>query len=102
MSICRRIVLATETSSDALSKLDDVVLTKSFKVIYCLDPIMFKFCYPVTYSLNTELQTEFQTFEVSICNGNKKLSIGSSTFSPMFASKLIMFPLLLLTKEYYL
>ena len=47
-----------------------------------------------------KLQMEFQTFDVSICNGNEKHPIWTLTFYTDFSrSSSFMFPLLLLTKE---
>ena len=36
-----------------------------------------------------ELQMEFQTSDVSICNGNKKYPIGASTFYTDFSEQVL-------------
>ena len=52
----------------------------SFRSAYIPDPIMFKSCKLVERTLTKELQMEFPTSDVSICNGDMKYPIRTSTF----------------------
>ena len=66
---------------DALPKIVDAFFVKNLKLSSISDyPIMFKFCKPVAQTLIKELQMTFQTSDVSICNGNIKYPIETSTF----------------------
>ena len=74
-----------ENGVDASSKLDDAFSAKSWKISFCSDfPIMINLCWFVSLTLITDLQFEFRTFDISICNGNNKQPIGTSTFYTEF------------------
>ena len=65
----------------ALSKIVDAFFVKKLKILSSSDYLkMFKFCLPVAETHIKELQMTFQTSDVSICNGNMKYPIETSTF----------------------
>ena len=71
---------------------------QKLNILFCSNySIMFKFSLLMALTLILELQMEFQTSAVSICNSNKQYLIGTSFFTRIFAYKFVMFPLLLVT-----
>ena len=65
---------------DALSNIVDAFFVEKLKILSSSDyPIMVKFCKPVAQTLIKDLQMTFQTSDVSICNGNMKYPIETSS-----------------------
>ena len=61
---------------------------------------MFKFCKLAAKTPIMELQIEFQTSDVRICNGSKKYFIGRTFLHGFLSSSSFTFPLLSLTFKF--
>ena len=91
ITLHQTIVLATETSFKMPLTLCQNKMTYFWQK--AVDFIVFGLfnnvqIFPsLSYTLITELKMEFQTFNVSICNGNKKYPIGTLTFYTDFCAQ---------------